>query len=178
VSVVTRSEAKILGFRRLAYLKGKRYSINIAFKNLENSDYPGGGQVCVLAIYPTQQQTNFAPRTIPQLRPGEEKPSDGWYQPAQTLAEGTVLFRAVLVGPATLPSVDLVAPDGTVQGPQSWTAITWLNVELMRDFYTFYALVAAAVSMFAQLFRDITSPVIIGVVALLVLLMAILLEPE
>ena len=89
-----------------------------------------------------------------------------------------MLFRAVLVGPATLPSVDLVAPDGTMQGPQSWTAVTWFNVELMRDFYTFYALVAAAVSMFAQLFRDVVSPLIVGLVALLLLLLAIVLEPE
>ena len=120
-------------------------------------------------MYPTQQQTNFAPRAIPPLGPGEQKPSDGWYQPALILAEGTVLFRAVLVGPATLPSVDLVAPDGTMQGPQSWTAVTWFNVELMRDFYTFHALVAAAVSMFARLFRDVVSPLIVGLVALLLL---------
>ena len=174
VTAFSKSKARVLGLPRpQAYVRGQQFTINLKFKNVEEVDFPGNETVEISIRYPTRQFEKYY-YEIPFLNPGEECET-GWSSPWNALSDGYALVSVFQSGGHTL--INFVNPKGQTLGMDD--AVHGMHIELMRDIYTFYALVATVVSLVGLTAEKIFGASwLIGFLMLLAFVFIVVVEPD
>jgi hypothetical protein len=149
-------------------MRGGLFIIRLNFKNVEQASFPGG-DVEVSIRYPTRQYERFESK-IPPLAPGKDHWT-GWKGPFSAFAEGYALVWVSQIA-SSIPIV-FVNSKGT-----QLHAVHGIHVEMKRDIYTFYALVATAISLAGLAVEKMASTNwALGLLMLLVFLFLVVVEP-